>query len=445
MNSGEVHAGLVGATRGHRKHGYVGDVVNVAARLQAAAPVGGVLIGEDTFRELGPRAVVEPLPPLHVKGKREPVSSFSSSAWRRPSAFKAASIGRCAASRRSAPYTRWMSDGAAEAPGRVERLARRPLEHVGGVVRGVARALPRAIEDMFTDRCTQYAAAIAYRVLFSLFPLTIALVSVFGLVLQDDELRQQVIDELIDLLPVSQSGQGNIQQSIDQIATPLSAIGLISLVALLWGASGMMASIRLGLEAALKVDRGRPAARAKLVDFILVAAAGVLVLVIVGLSAFGAFFSKLVDRFTEWAGIATPSGLLLRDGLQLVAIGVTVLLLYRFVPARKLRRRGALAGAILTAVGIWGVDEGARDRVLRLLALQPHLRLARRRHDVPLLRLRRRVDPAPRRRVRVRVVAAARAARAAAPRAGHRRRPRPLRPPRGRGDAAPSEEPARRP
>ena len=57
--------------------------------------------------------------------------------------------------------------------------------------------LSRAIEDMFADRCTQYAAAIAYRVLFSLFPLTIALVSVFGLVLQDDELRQQVIDELM--------------------------------------------------------------------------------------------------------------------------------------------------------------------------------------------------------------------------------------------------------
>jgi membrane protein len=250
-----------------------------------------------------------------------------------------------------------MSNGAAETPGRVERLARRPLEHVAGVARGIARALPRAIEDMFTDRCTQYAAAIAYRVLFSLFPLTIALVSIFGLVLQDDELRQKVINELIDLLPVSQSGQGNIQHSIEQIATPLSAIGLISLVALLWGATGMMASIRLGLEAAMKVDRGRPAARAKLVDFVLVAAAGVLVLVVVGLSAFGAFFSKLTERFTEWAGIETPSGLLLRDGVQLVAIGVTVLLLYRFVPARKLRRRGALAGAILTAVGVWGATK----------------------------------------------------------------------------------------
>jgi membrane protein len=248
-----------------------------------------------------------------------------------------------------------MSDGTAETRGRVERLARGPLEHLGGAARGVARCLPRAIEDMFTDRCTQYAAAIAYRVLFSLFPLTIALVAVFGLVLQDDELRQDVIDEIVDILPVSESGQTDVSQSIEGIASPLSAIGFLSLIALLWGASGMMASIRLGLEAAMKVERGRPAARAKLVDFVLVLAAGVLVLFIIGLSVVGAFFSRLVDRAAEWAGVeAVYTGVLLRDGVQLAAIGVTVLLLYRFVPARKLRRRGALAGAILTAVGIWG-------------------------------------------------------------------------------------------
>jgi hypothetical protein len=71
----------------------------------------------------------------------------------------------------------------------------------------------------------------------------------------------------------------------------------------------------------------------------------------------GAFFSELAVRFTDWLGVRAPSGLLLRDGFQLVAIFVTVLLLYRFVPARKLRRRGAIAGAILTAVGIWGATK----------------------------------------------------------------------------------------
>jgi adenylate cyclase len=76
VSSGEVHAGVVGAARGHRKHGVVGDVVNLAARLQAAAPVGGVLIGAETFRELGTQAVVEVVPPMRVKGKREPVTAY---------------------------------------------------------------------------------------------------------------------------------------------------------------------------------------------------------------------------------------------------------------------------------------------------------------------------------------------------------------------------------
>ena len=76
VNSGEVHAGLVGGARGHRKHGFVGDLVNLTARLQAEAPVGGVLIGEGAFRRLGARAVVEPLPPLRVKGKEAPVTAY---------------------------------------------------------------------------------------------------------------------------------------------------------------------------------------------------------------------------------------------------------------------------------------------------------------------------------------------------------------------------------
>jgi len=70
VNSGEVHAGIVGAASGHRKHGLVGDVVNLAARLQAEAPVGGVLIGAETYRLLGERARVEAIAPRRVKGKR---------------------------------------------------------------------------------------------------------------------------------------------------------------------------------------------------------------------------------------------------------------------------------------------------------------------------------------------------------------------------------------
>lgn len=220
---------------------------------------------------------------------------------------------------------------------------------------GVVRALPRAVEDLFRDRCPQYAASIAFHVLFSLFPLTILLVSIFGLVLQDDDVRARFLDELYDVLPVSRSGEEDVRDQIEQIASPLSALGLVSFVALLWGASGMMASIRIGLEAAMKVERGRPAAHAKLLDFLLVGISGLLVLMVIGISAFTAFFGRVLGDAFDAVGIdASPSGFLLRDGLQLALIAVMTLLLYRVVPARKLRRSAALAGAVFTAVGIWG-------------------------------------------------------------------------------------------
>ena len=74
VNSGGVEAGVTGA-HGHREYGVVGDTVNLAARLESAAPVGAVVIGEETFRRLG-GAEVEPLPELRVKGKREPVRAY---------------------------------------------------------------------------------------------------------------------------------------------------------------------------------------------------------------------------------------------------------------------------------------------------------------------------------------------------------------------------------
>jgi class 3 adenylate cyclase len=76
VNSGEVLAGVVGAASGHRKHGVVGDTVNLAARLEAQAPVGKVVVGAETAAALPPGAVLERLPPLQVKGKDEPVEAY---------------------------------------------------------------------------------------------------------------------------------------------------------------------------------------------------------------------------------------------------------------------------------------------------------------------------------------------------------------------------------
>jgi class 3 adenylate cyclase len=53
-----------------------GDVVNTAARLQTAAPVGSVLAGEETYRTTKDAIVYAPSPPVEAKGKDDPVPAW---------------------------------------------------------------------------------------------------------------------------------------------------------------------------------------------------------------------------------------------------------------------------------------------------------------------------------------------------------------------------------
>ena len=74
VNSGVAAVGILG-TGGGRTYTVIGDVVNVAARLEGKAPVGGVAIGGETLR-LAPGIRVESLGELEVKGRAEPVEAY---------------------------------------------------------------------------------------------------------------------------------------------------------------------------------------------------------------------------------------------------------------------------------------------------------------------------------------------------------------------------------
>lgn len=69
ISSGLVFLGAVGTTG---EHTAMGDTVNLASRLEQAAPPGGILIAQETERLVRGIFDVEALPPLAVKGKAEP-------------------------------------------------------------------------------------------------------------------------------------------------------------------------------------------------------------------------------------------------------------------------------------------------------------------------------------------------------------------------------------
>jgi class 3 adenylate cyclase/tetratricopeptide (TPR) repeat protein len=72
VNTGEVVAGDV--TAGQRL--VTGDTVNTAARLEQAASSMEILIGEPTYRLVKDAVAVEPVEPLELKGKAEPVPAY---------------------------------------------------------------------------------------------------------------------------------------------------------------------------------------------------------------------------------------------------------------------------------------------------------------------------------------------------------------------------------
>ncbi|HLI77439.1 MAG TPA: adenylate/guanylate cyclase domain-containing protein, partial [Acidobacteriaceae bacterium] len=69
VNSGEVVTGTAERLA-------TGDAVNVAARLEQAAPPGDILIGEETLRLVRDTVEVAATEPLSLKGKSEPVPAF---------------------------------------------------------------------------------------------------------------------------------------------------------------------------------------------------------------------------------------------------------------------------------------------------------------------------------------------------------------------------------
>lgn len=236
------------------------------------------------------------------------------------------------------------------APRRRSGLAR-AVEGPRRAVDKLFRVIPAALDAYFARRLKQHAAGIAYRVLFSLAPLAVVLVWIFGVVLRNESLREDVIDTIVGWLPVTEEGSEAVEDAITGLAGISGVVGAVSIAVFTWAASGMMASLRQGLETALGVDKPRPAAHGKLVDLVLVVGTGVLVLVMIA----AAFVAQVITRVA--GGVADTLGVgigvldeALRVGVPLVLSTVVVTVLYRFVPSRRVGLRDTIAGGITTGV-----------------------------------------------------------------------------------------------
>jgi membrane protein len=230
--------------------------------------------------------------------------------------------------------------------------------------------LAHSADRYFADSCPQHAAGIAYRVLFSIVPLAIVLVSIFGVILGNEAVHDAVVDTIVGALPATAASRNDVADAITGIATPSGVVGLVTLVLFAWAATGMMASIRAGLEVAIHAPRTRPMVRGKLVDLVLVVGAALLVLATVAATLLDRMAQHELRRLDSATGLgSTLVGSWLPRAVAVAASVGVVMLLYRFVPSRRLRRADALAGAVTTSTLLLAISLASSrlyDSVTRL-------------------------------------------------------------------------------
>ncbi len=217
-----------------------------------------------------------------------------------------------------------------------------------------------AIARFQRHRCTTAAAAIAFHVLFSLFPLVLIVAALVGSDIRDESVRNQIADGLMAALPLDETAKAQIDRLLDQATRNLAAIGLIGVVALIWSASGMLGSVRGAMELAWEGRLGtRPFVRGKLVDAVFLTVvvavilssflAGILVSVLPRISA-DVFAGTPFEAYSD----AIRSSV--APAVSVVGTWVILVMAYKFLPTPRPALRYAMLGALPAAL----LFEGAR-------------------------------------------------------------------------------------
>ncbi len=221
--------------------------------------------------------------------------------------------------------------------------------HALGTIRRVVRA---AIGGYASHRATQNAAAIAFRVLFSLVPLVAFLVALIDLLIPA-EWRAAVTDWVVESLSGSSGLEESVRRSLEGRGATASVAGAVALAGLLWTASAMIGSIRLAFAEIWEQHVRRAYIRGKVLDVALVFAAG--------LFALGSFaVAVLAQGVGELApgSDAPAASWALRALGQLIGIGGTLALtacallgIYRILPPVRPDWRALWPGALVGATG----------------------------------------------------------------------------------------------
>lgn len=221
-----------------------------------------------------------------------------------------------------------------------------PERFTGDWFRRIGRMLVLAVQDFLSDSGPQWAAAIAYYALLSLFPLLLAAASIASLFIDPEWAVQRITEQLGDLLP---TGEQQIEEIVTGAIEAGAGVGIVSVAGLLWTGSRVFSALTKALNVAYDVDEKYGFVRRTAIEFAMVATLGLLFVMALAsryVFSFVLGFLDLVPADGAWlyevAAVAVPALLL----------AVALFLAYRLVPRRRPDTSAALLGAVTATVAI---------------------------------------------------------------------------------------------
>jgi membrane protein len=224
------------------------------------------------------------------------------------------------------------------------------LRRLRAELRLTALAAWRGLVELVNSNDLTHSAAIAYYALLSLFPFLLLVISILRSVAGGDD-RVSVVSFVFQYFPPRVGDfVGNWLNDPPTDAFPTGVAGGF---ALLWASLGVFGAITSAVNEAWGVEKQRSFLKHRLVSFLMLVAAGVvMVTALLLVSAINAarapWFGELLARFRWLAALQT----LTFDYLATILLIVGVGLVFYFIPNAKTRFRDVWVGAVLTGA-LW--------------------------------------------------------------------------------------------
>lgn len=204
----------------------------------------------------------------------------------------------------------------------------------------------RTIQEFMDDQCMTLAASIAYYGFLSLFPLILFLIAVLSLFLQSAGVQEQLLDQVGSYLP---GAREFVSDTIQGVIVARGPIGIISALTLLWSATGVFGCTSLVMEQIWAVKNSRSLISQNLLNIGLAVAAGIFLLLSMGISGVFRYFTSVAAPFVTMFPISIVWWIV---GILLPFIFSVVLffLIYKILPYAWVAWQEALLGAAVAAI-----------------------------------------------------------------------------------------------